>query len=84
MKKFLLILLCLPFIGFGQDLRGFSKCDIIINQVLENTTSFIKDKKTPKPEFRFYLKNQRSSINWNQEKFSKWQIVYKKENQKIE
>tara|TARA_B100000945_G_C20344104_1_gene578866 strand:- start:372 stop:626 length:255 start_codon:yes stop_codon:yes gene_type:complete len=84
MKKFLLILLCLPFIGFGQDLRSFSKCDIIINQVLENTTSFIKDKKTPKPEFRFYLKNQRFFINWNEEKFSQWKIIDQKETQMIE
>ena len=84
MKKQLLILLSFPFIGVGQDVRGFSKCDVVINQFLENTADFIKDIKKPKTTFRFYLKNQRSSINWNQEKFSKWQIVYKKENHKIE
>jgi len=78
MKKLLLILLCLPFIGFGQDLRGFSKYDIIINQVLENTVSFIKDRNKPKTEFRFYLNNQKSSIDWNKERFSKWQIINKK------
>ena len=53
MKKLLLILLCLPMIVAGQDLRGFNKCDIIINQILENAVSFIKDKNTPKTEFRF-------------------------------
>ena len=65
-------------IGFGQDVRGFSKCDIIVNQVLENTVSFIKDKSTTKTEFRFYLNNQKSSVNWNEERFSKWQIIDKK------
>ena len=79
MKKLLLILLCLPFIGFGQDLKGFSKCDIIINQVLENTVSFINDKNTPKTEFRFYLNNKKFPINWNEERFSKWQIIDKKD-----
>ena len=79
MKKLLLILLCLPMIGFGQDFRGFSKCDIIINQVLENTVSFIKDKNTPKTEFRFYLNNKTFPINWNEERFSKWQIIDKKD-----
>lgn len=48
MKKRLFILLCLPFIGVGQDLRDFSKCDIVINHFLENTTSFIKDNKKSK------------------------------------
>ena len=47
MKKQLLMLLCFPFIGVGQDLRGFSKCDVVINQFLENTAGFIKDIKNP-------------------------------------
>tara|TARA_B100001758_G_C17984961_1_gene390130 strand:- start:104 stop:358 length:255 start_codon:yes stop_codon:yes gene_type:complete len=78
MKKILFILTYLPFIGFGQDLKEFNKCDIIVNQVLENTARFIKDRNTPKTEFRFYLNNQKSSINWNKERFSKWQIIDKK------
>jgi len=78
MKKLLLILLCLPMIGFGQDSRSFNKCDLIINQVLENTASFIKDKKTIKPEFRFYLINKKTSINWKEKKLSKWQIIDKR------
>ncbi len=69
-------------IGFGQDLRGFSKCDIIVNQVLENTVSFIKDNNTSKTEFRFYLNNEKPSINWNKERFSKWQIIDKKDKTK--
>ena len=78
MKKLLLILLCLPFIGFGQDVRAFSSCDIIINQLLENTVSFIKYKDAPKKDFRFYLTTQESSINWKEERLSKWQILDKK------
>ena len=78
MKRLLLILLCLPMIGFGQDLRGLNKCDIIINQILENTVGFIKDRNTPKEEFRFYLNNQKSLINWNEERFSRWQVIDKK------
>ena len=68
-------------VSFGQDLRGFNKYDIIVNQVLENAVSFIKDRNTPKTEFRFYLKNQKSSINWSEERFSKWQIIDKKDKQ---
>tara|TARA_B100001250_G_scaffold379665_1_gene370513 strand:+ start:988 stop:1242 length:255 start_codon:yes stop_codon:yes gene_type:complete len=79
MKKLLLILLCLPFIGFGQDVRGFSKCDIIVNQVLENTVSFIKDINTPKKEFRFYNNNAKHTIDWNDVGLLKWQIIDKKE-----
>ena len=52
MKKLLLILIALPIIGFGQDIRGFSKRDIIVNQVLENTVTFIRQKNIPKTEIR--------------------------------
>ena len=79
MKKLLLILLCLPFIGFGQDIRVFTKYDLIVNQVLENTVSFIKEKNTPKTEFRFYQYHQQPFINWNEEKYSKWQITDQKD-----
>ena len=76
MKKTLIILLCFPMIGFGQDLRICSKHDIIINQILENTVSFIKP--PPKVEFRFYLNQKESIIDWNKKRFSKWQIIKKK------
>jgi hypothetical protein len=79
MKKLLLILLCLPMIGLGQDIRVFTKYDLMVNQVLENTVSFIKEKNTPKTEFRFYQYHNRPFINWNEEKFSKWQITDQKD-----
>ena len=71
MKKLLLILLCLPMIGFGQDVRDFSSSDLIITHLLKNTIPFIKDKNSPKPNFRFYLEKQESLINWNDKRFSK-------------
>ena len=74
MKKLLLVLLCLPMIGFGQELITFKKSDIILNQVLENTVSFIKNKNKPKIRFRFYYTNGKSSINWNAGRFYKWQL----------
>tara|TARA_B110000196_G_scaffold118005_1_gene102505 strand:+ start:523 stop:777 length:255 start_codon:yes stop_codon:yes gene_type:complete len=78
MKKLLLTLLCLPIIGFGQDVKNFTHCDIMINQLLEHTVSFIKHKNAPKTKFRFYLTTQESSINWNKERLSKWEISDKK------
>ena len=75
MKRLLIILFVLPILGFTQELRYFNHYDIIINQVLENTASFIKDKNTPEINFRFYLVTEGSSVNWNQKRFSKWQIL---------
>ena len=69
-------------IGFGQDVRGFSKCDII-NQFLENTVSFIKDINTSKREFRFYLNIEKHEIDWKDRELIKWQIINKKENKRI-
>lgn len=74
MNKLILILLCLPLLGFGQDLIVFTKHDLVINQILHNTAQYFNDKNTPKVEFRFFLKNQKSNIDWNKEKFSKWKI----------
>ena len=79
MKKILLMLLCVPLFSFGQDIRRFSKCDIIINQVLENTVSFIKHIQNPKKEFSYYLNNENYTIDWNDVELLKWQIIDKKE-----
>ena len=74
MKKIILILLCPPLLGFGQNLIVFTKRDLVINQILHNTAQYFNDKNTLKVEFRFFLKNQKSNIDWNKEKFSKWKI----------
>ena len=68
------MLLCPPLISFGQDIKVFSSTDIVINQLLENTVSFIKYKNTPKTDFRFYLTAKESHINWDEKRLSKWQI----------
>ena len=81
MKNLLFILLFLPLIGFGQDLKTVTSCDLIITQLLENTIDFIEYKNSSKPNFRFYLKNQESIINWNDKRFLKWQISNTKQQQ---
>tara|TARA_B100001250_G_C19245747_1_gene548448 strand:- start:78 stop:371 length:294 start_codon:yes stop_codon:yes gene_type:complete len=75
MKRVLIILFFFPIFGFTQELRYFNHYDIFINQVLENTANFIKDKNTPEINFRFYLVTKDPLVNWNQKRFSKWQIL---------
>mgnify|MGYP001249474308 CR=1 FL=1 len=91
MKQLLLILLFLPVISFGQSLSkdikhnlSYNTCDIMINQVLENTIKFIAEKNETKENFRFYLKPKKSLINWNDKKLSKWQISNKSTKNKHE
>ena len=79
MKK-ILFLLCLPVIGFGQDFSFSSNRDLIINQILENSAEFIRNRNTAKPKFKFYLKNQEFIVNWNDERYSRWQIPKKTTN----
>lgn len=76
MKKLILILLCLSIIVCGQDTKSFDKCDLIINQILEKSTRFIKDQKATKSEFRFYLLIK-DPIDWKELHFYKWQIIDK-------
>jgi hypothetical protein len=71
-------------IGFGQDIIGFSKRDIIVNQVLENTVSLIRERNIPKTEFRLYNYNEKYSLDWNKKALLKWQIIDKKENKTID
>jgi hypothetical protein len=75
MKKLILILFSLPIFGFAQNVAYFSKCDLIINQVLENTATYINKRNTPITEFKFYFNNQKPSINWEENKFLKWKIT---------
>jgi hypothetical protein len=77
MKKLIIILLFLPIISFGQEVMLFKKSDIIINQILENTFSFINKKNKKKILFKFELINKESLINWNNYRFSKWKINYR-------
>lgn len=79
MKK-ILFLLCLSVNCFGQDLSSFSNRNLMINQILENTSEFIRNRNTTKPKFKFYFKKQEFFINWNDEQYSRWQIPKKTTN----
>ena len=76
-KLILILFIGLPMIGFGQDLIRVSKCEIIINQVLENTVSYLNKNNQPKTEFRFYMCKKDHAIDWNKKRFYKWKIIEK-------
>jgi len=80
MRKILIISSFFSVLSFGQDIRNSRNCDVIINRLLENSIKLIKEKKSPKPNFKFQLKNQNTKINWNKKEFMKWQIMENKEN----
>ncbi len=75
MIKIILILICFPVIVFGQDLLSpFSSSELVVNHLLKKTIPFIKDKNSPKSNFRFYLDKQESLINWDDNRFYKWEV----------
>lgn len=74
MKKILYLILYFPIVVYTQDLKCFSTSDLIINHILSNTAEFIKKKKENEINFRFYINTDKTNIDWNKEKFSKWQI----------
>jgi len=83
MKKLLLILLCLPMIGFGQDNKEFTIKDLIINQVLENTINYIKNKNKVTCTFKVDVPPMNNNdfppmnnnLGWNDLRLHKWQII---------
>ncbi|HJN63369.1 MAG TPA: hypothetical protein QGG91_01495 [Flavobacteriales bacterium] len=79
MKKLLLILLCLPLIGFGQDNREFTIKDLIINQVLENTINYIKNKNKVTYTFKVDVPPMNNNLGWNDLRLHKWQIIEPKD-----
>tara|TARA_Y100000385_G_C12976237_1_gene586298 strand:- start:841 stop:1095 length:255 start_codon:yes stop_codon:yes gene_type:complete len=84
MKKIITLILYLPIVVYAQDVKCFSTYDLIINHVLTNTAEFIKKKKENEINFRFYINTDKTNIDWNKEKFAKWQIleIKKKSNDK--
>ena len=80
MREILIILSFFSVLSFGQDISNSRNCDVIINRLLENSIKSIKERKSPKPDFKFQLKNQNTMINWNKREFMKWQIMENKEN----
>jgi hypothetical protein len=79
MKKLLLILLCLPLIGFGQDNREFTIKDLIINQVLENTINYIKNKNKVTYTFKVDVPPMNNNLGGNDLRLHKWQIIEPKD-----
>ena len=84
MKQLLIMLLFFPIISSGQNLNNdiehnfrYNTCDLMINQILENTIKFIGERKETKANFRFYLESKESLINWNDKRLSKWNISNK-------
>ena len=62
-------------IGFGQEVKLLKKSDILINQVLENTFSFINEKKIKKTPIKFKLIKKEPLIDWNDSRLFKWKII---------
>ena len=83
MKKLLLILLCLPMIVFGQDIKYFTITDLVINQVLENTSNYLEHKNDFNPNGKLEISIKNVSIDWNNIQLIKWQIIEAKDSLEI-
>ena len=85
MKKLLLILLCLPLIGFGQQNSNQmgNSTDAVINTVLEISFECLSkdDFFTPNGEFKISAK--KDSINWDNTQFIKWKLIQPKDSLQI-
>ena len=77
MKKLLLILLCLPMIGFGQQNSNQmgNSTDAVINTILEIAFECLSkdDFLTPNGEIKISAK--KDSINWDNTQFIKWKVM---------
>jgi len=69
----------LPLIGFGQDNREFTIKDLIINQVLENTINYIKNKNKVTYTFKVDVPPMNNNLWWNDLRLHKWQIIEPKD-----
>lgn len=83
MKKPLLILLCLPIIVFGQDIKYFTITDLVINQVLENTSNYLEHKNDFNLNGKLEISIKNVSIDWNNIQLIKWQIIEAKDSLEI-
>ena len=81
MKKLLLILLCLPMIGFGQKNSNQmgNSMDAAINTVLEYTFEYLSKDNFYTPNGQFKISTKKDSIDWNSTKFIKWKIIQPKD-----
>jgi len=85
MKKLLLILLCLPMIGFGQQNSNQmgNSIDAAINTVLEYTFEYINKENFYTPNSEFKISTKKDSIDWNNAQFIKWKVIQPKDSLKI-
>ena len=85
MKKILLILLCLPMIGFGQKNSNQmgSSMDAAINTVLEYTFEYLSKDNFYTPNVEFKISTKKDSIDWNNTQFIKWKIIQPKDSLQI-
>ena len=90
MKKLLLILLCLPMIGFGQKISNqlMTPTDVVTQNAaigliggaaaLVGGFDFLsEDDYTSNGKFK--ISSNKDSINWNSTQFTKWKIILPKD-----
>ena len=77
MKKLLIILLCLPMIGFGQKNTNQmgNSMDAAINTVLEYTFEYLSKDNFYIPNGEFKISTKKDSIDWNNTQFIKWKVI---------
>ena len=85
MKKLLLILLCLPMIGFGQKNTNQmgNSMDAAINTVLEYTFEYLSKDNFYIPNGEFKISTKKDSIDWNNTQFIKWKVIQPKNSLQI-
>ena len=85
MKKLLIILLCLPMIGFGQKNTNQmgNSMDAAINTVLEYTFEYLSKDNFYIPNGEFKISTKKDSIDWNNTQFIKWKVIQPKNSLQI-
>ena len=90
MKKLLVILLCLPMIGFGQKISNqlMTPTDVVTQYAaigiiggaaaLVGGFDFLIEDDYP-PNGKFKISSNKDSINWNSPQFTKWKIIVPKD-----
>ena len=85
MKKLLLILLCLPLIGFGQQNTNQmgNSTDAVINTVLEIAFECLSKDDFFTLNGEFKISTKKDSINWDNTQFIKWKLIQRKDSLQI-
>ena len=85
MKELLLILLCVPIIGFGQKNSNQigNSMDAAINTVLEIAFECLSKDDFVTPNGGFKISTKKYSINWDNTQFIKWRVIQPKDSLQI-